>query len=90
MVKVDETTELVFTTESGSTYEIANGKIRRLGETSLRRDEEWVAFAAFPELYFDTPAILWLEHLSGDPEGVTLRQTTPVTGIEIKEIDNEF
>lgn len=84
MIKVNETTELVFETFSGTQYWIADGKIKRepYPSQALRGDSTWLPFVTFPELWFDTPAILVLESLAGDGEGVTIRTTSPIIRIE--------
>ena len=94
MIEVTKHTELVFETESGSKYEIANGKVRRVNETASKRgDGEWFTLVSHPEIYFHPPFTLIMESLSeygvddfGNAGGteITMRLTSPVTNITLK------
>ena len=70
-------------TESGSTYQFIDGKMRRLNTKDiLRRDNEWVEFFGFyeePEV--GKELVIFLEPLfeRENPLDTTIRMTTPVT-----------
>lgn len=69
-------------TESGSTYEIFGGFIKRVSTEEMRRDGDWI------KLYSNTDPIVGesmqfvLEPLGGG--AVTIRTTTPIVSYEIE------
>ena len=81
-----------FETESGSTYEIRGGKIRRLNPASGKRaDGFWIGLAEQPTVKVGFPVWIVMESLKDfgpDDYGnenvgeVTTRVTSPVTRIE--------
>jgi len=82
---------MIFHTETGSTYEMKDGKIRRINpEASKRADGEWVTLLNDPYIEVGVSALLVLEPLSGygpddygvEDGGVTTRRTSYVTSIE--------
>ena len=71
-----------FTTESGSTYEVKDGYMRRVSEEAMRRDGEWLKVLSVSEIRLGYPVSFVLEPLGeGD---VTIRTTTQVTEYEIE------
>jgi hypothetical protein len=74
---------VIVTTASGSRYELADRKVRRLrgpGAGPLRRDKDWLPVIAMTEPTIGEAWILVLD-LRGD--GIaTLRTTNTVTAIE--------
>lgn len=90
-LNVTEKTHLIFETESGSSYEINEGYIRRLNMAREKRgDGKWFRLVQLPDLFFDTPVIIVMESLSifgeddhGNTESsdITVRTTTPVVNI---------
>ncbi len=82
---------MIFHTETGSTYEISEGKVRRFNaDSSKRADGEWVALLNDPQIEVGAPVLFILERLSNygpDDYGVhdgflTTRRTSCVTSIE--------
>lgn len=96
-MKVTETTDLVFETESGARYWVAGGKVKRLNPNDEKRaDGEWVPLVSMPVLDIGYPSILHLASLSeygADDHGIegtaimTTRTTTPITVIEVNDED---
>ena len=82
-----------FTTYSGSTYEISDGKIRRLNpDYEKRADGEWATLFNDPDIEVGSPAVLALESLAkrgpddvGTPEWLKDNFTTRVTSIVISK-----
>lgn len=83
---------MIFHTETGSTYEIAESKVRRVNaEAAKRADGEWVRLLNDPWVEVGFSVLLVLEPLSGygpDDYGfedglLTTRKTSRVTSIEI-------
>ena len=83
-----------FTTETGTTYEIEDDKVRRVGEywNTKRADGEWVRLAGgVPEIVVGEPVMLILETLSAygpddngvknSPSPVTFRKTSRVKSV---------
>ena len=79
-----------FTTYSGSTYEISDGKVRRLNpDYEKRADGDWVTLFNDPDIEV---AVLVLESLAkrgpddvGTPEWLKYNFTTRVTSIVISK-----
>lgn len=83
---------MIFHTKTGSTYEIADGKVRRVNpDASRRADGEWVGLLNDPSVEVGASVLLVLEPLSGygpDDYGFhdgafTTRRTSHVTSIEL-------
>lgn len=80
-------------TESGTTYQFREGAdtvlVRRLADTRLTRDGQWLTMAGktIPPFSVGEPMRLVLEPL-GIPVGVTIRTTTPAVSIRWVEDDN--
>lgn len=84
-MKTNEETVLVFETYSGSRYEINKGRVRRLNPSHrLREDDKWLDVCNTPDIEVGKPVTLILEPLAKDME-VTVRTTSEVTGINLKE-----
>jgi hypothetical protein len=73
----------IVTTQSGTRYEFADGKVRRVGGGPLRRDGEWLTLLGPYTVEVGEPMRLTLEPLG--KAAYTLRTTTPVVSIE--EVD---
>ena len=85
---------MIFTTYSGSTYEIKDGRVRRLNEGYAKRaDGEWVNLANDPVVEIGEPVVMILESLAsrGPDDYVTpvwaadthtTRVTSPVLSTE--------
>lgn len=99
-MKVTENDELIFHTESGATYWIRAGKVKRLNQNDVKRaDGEWLKMWHMPNVEIGHPVVLKVDHLRDygpDDHGTvyedtighafTTRITTPVTGIEVKDV----
>ena len=87
---------MIFTTYSGSTYEIKDGQVRRLNEGYAKRaDGEWVALANDPVVEIGEPVVMILESLAsrgpddyGPPAWAADTHTTRVTSPLISKEDN--
>ena len=87
---------MIFTTYSGSTYEIKDGQVRRLNEGYAKRaDGEWVTLSNDPVVEIGEPVVMILESLAnrgpddyGTPEWAADTHTTRVTSPVISKEDN--
>lgn len=93
-MKTYETTILVFGTESGSSYEINQGRVRRVNLSAEKRgDGVFHRLVEMPEIFYGTPVTLAMEDFPqygpddlGFSEGpsITVRVTAPVEGVEVE------
>ena len=87
---------MIFTTYSGSTYEIKDGQVRRLNEGYAKRaDGEWVTLSNDPVVEIGEPVVMILESLAirgpddyGTPTWAADTHTTRVTSPVISKEDN--
>lgn len=87
---------MIFTTYSGSTYEIKDGQVRRLNEGYAKRaDGEWVTLANDPVVEIGEPVVMLLESLAsrgtddyGTPAWAADTHTTRVTSPVLSKEDN--
>ena len=87
---------MIFTTYSGSTYEIKDGQVRRLNEGYAKRaDGEWVTLANDPVVEIGEPVVMILESLAsrgpddyGTPAWAADTHTRRVTSPVLSKEDN--